>query len=105
MYSQICRCFFDGGNPGTSYFVYPENDGSCLQSIRQKVFYEGLNDMRALLALEKLIGRRKTMDFLSLYYGKVDFHTAAGSADKLLGFREALNREIEIHTAERRKTC
>lgn len=102
---KVETCFFDGGNPGTSYFVYPENDGSCLQSIRQKVFYEGLNDMRALLALEKLIGRRKTMDFLSLYYGKVDFHTAAGSADKLLGFREALNREIEIHTAERRKTC
>jgi hypothetical protein len=38
-------CFYAGSNPGTSYFVYPTHNG-CAQSIRQKVFYEGINDMR-----------------------------------------------------------
>lgn len=88
-------CLYAGQAPGTSFFVYPNFDGTCLQSVRQKVFYEGINDMRALEALEKHIGRRKTVEFLEGFYGAVDFHTPAGSEEKLLNFREALNRKIK----------
>lgn len=88
-------CFYAGQAPGTSFFVYPDTDGGCLQSVRQKVFYEGINDMRALEALEKLIGRKKTEEFLESFYGRVDFHTPAGSEEKLLSFREALNQKIK----------
>lgn len=93
-------CFYAGQAPGTSFFVYPGTDGTCLQSIRQKVFYEAINDMRALEALEKLLGRKKTEEFLESYYGKVDFHTPAGSEEKLLGFREALNCKIKELSTE-----
>lgn len=88
-------CFYAGQSSGTSFFVYPNFDGSCLQSVRQKVFYEGINDMRALETLEKYIGRNKTVEFLESFYGQVDFHTLSGSEEKLLGFRADLNRKIK----------
>ena len=56
-------CFFCGANPGTGYLVYPAIGGGCIPSIRQKVFYEGLNDMRALCLLEKHIGKKETKKF------------------------------------------
>lgn len=89
-------CFYDGANPGTSFCVYPGTDGSCIPSIRQKVFYEAIQDLRALQLLEKHIGRKQTLNFLKEHYGNVDFHTPAGSAEKLLAFREALNEKIKI---------
>lgn len=88
-------CFYEGSAPGTSFIVYPGTDGTCLQSVRQKVFYEGINDMRALQALEKLAGRKATDEFVKEYYGDVDFYTPAGSEDKLLDFREALNKKVK----------
>lgn len=94
-------CLYAGRAPGTSFFVYPSCDGTCLQSVRQKVFYEAINDMRALEALEALIGRSETEAFVESYYGKVDFHTAAGSAEKLLHFREALNEKVKTLGAGR----
>ncbi len=87
-------CLYCGTHSGTSFFVYPASDGSCIQSIRQKVFYDGLNDMRALQLLESKIGRKETLAFLEKHYGDVDFHTAAESEDKFLNFREALNQKI-----------
>ena len=88
---------FSGGCPGSASLVYPAANGDCLQSIRQKVFYEAINDMRALLALEKRIGKRKTRTFVTDFFGKVDFEHVLGTADELLAFREALNAEIAKH--------
>jgi len=87
-------CLYSGAYPGTPFCVYPATDGSCIQSIRQKVFYEGLNDMRALQTLETRIGRRATEAFVEKYYGAVDFQTHAESSQKLLEFREAVNEAI-----------
>ena len=83
------------GLPGTSYMVYPSNDGTALQSIRQKVFYEGLNDIRALKLLESLYDRETAMSLIRKHYGEVDFDTEAVSADKLLSLREEVNKMIE----------
>ncbi|MBR3978711.1 MAG: DUF4091 domain-containing protein [Oscillospiraceae bacterium] len=91
---KVETCFYGGTNAGTSFFVYPGTDGSCIPSARQKVFYEAIHDMRALQLLENRIGRKATLEFLQAHYGEVDFHTSAGSAEKLLGFREALNEKI-----------
>ncbi len=87
-------CHYVGANPATAFMVYPALDGDCIQSIRQKVFYDGLNDMRALQLLQSKIGRKATLEFLKEHYGEVDFHTAAESEEKLLKFREALNQKI-----------
>ncbi len=87
-----CGC--GGAGAGTSFIVYPATNGTCIPSIRQKVFYEGINDMRALQRLEKLIGRKQTMDFVTQYYAPVDFSVGAESEEKLLSFRAALNQKI-----------
>lgn len=94
-------CLYNGASPGTSFFVYPSSDGKAIQSIRQKVFYEGLNDMRALQLSEKLKGREYTMKLIEKYYGKVTFLTPAESEEKLLGFREELNKIIGSSIKER----
>lgn len=87
-------CGYTGTSPGTSFIVYPATDGTCIPSIRQKIFYESINDMRALKLLERLVGRRKTMEFVESYYSPIDFSVGAESQEKLLEFREQLNRKI-----------
>lgn len=88
-------CFYCGGRPATGYLVYPSLDGKCIQSIRQKVFYEGLNDMRALQLLEKLIGRKKAKEFTKDFFGEVTFFTHPQTSKRLLQFRQLLNEKIE----------
>lgn len=91
---KINPCFFEGRNPGTSYLVYPATDGTCISSIRQKVFYEGINDMRALQALQKRIGRKATLELVTKYYAPIDFSVGAESEEKLLAFRDEVNQTI-----------
>ncbi len=81
---------------GTSYAVYPNSDGTALQSIRQKVFYEGINDMRALSLLERLYGREFTVKLIEKHFGRVDFTTEAESPEKLIDFRNEVNKFIEM---------
>lgn len=85
---------FSGGGPGSSFIVYPAANGSCLQSIRQKVFYEALNDMRALKTLERLIGKRETRKFVTDNFGEITFDTHLGNADRILSFRKSVNEKI-----------
>ncbi len=87
-------CFYAGANPATSYFVYPALDGSCIPSTRQKVFYEGICDLRALLCLERMIGKRQAREFVEEFFGTVTFATHPGSAERLLEFRRRLNERI-----------
>lgn len=87
---RIDTGYFSGGSPGSAFLVYPATNGDCIESIRQKVFYEAVNDMRALQALEKRIGKRATRAFVEGFFGEVSFETHLGTADRLLAFREAL---------------
>lgn len=86
---------FNGACAGTSYSVYPAMNGTALSSIRQKVFYEAINDMRALQLLEKLCGRNASIALIEKHYGAVTFITPAESSEKLLSFRAELNAAIE----------
>ncbi|MBR7095386.1 MAG: DUF4091 domain-containing protein [Clostridia bacterium] len=87
-------CGYNGTNAGTAYLVYPALDGTCLPSIRQKVFYEAINDMRALLLYERLAGKRAARALCESFFGEVTFFTHPESAEKLLAFRRALNGRI-----------
>ncbi|MBO4734724.1 MAG: DUF4091 domain-containing protein [Clostridia bacterium] len=78
---------------GTSYVVYPGIKGEAIPSLRMKVFYEGLNDYRALQLLEDLIGRKKTLGFIEKAVGKVSYKFCL-SNKKLFEFRQKLNDEI-----------
>ena len=44
--------------------VYPGKDGTPVESIHHEVFAEGLQDLRALRLLEKLIGTEKVNELL-----------------------------------------
>ncbi len=86
----------DPQGSGSTYFVYPAINGTAIPSIRMKVFYEGINDMRALQRLEKLRGRRFAKALVAQYYGDdVTMKTPVESADKLLALRAAINDAIE----------
>ena len=98
---KIEPCHYCGASPGTSYFVYPATNGECIQSIRQKIFYDAINDIRALRLLERFIGRKATLEFIGQHFGKVDFHTLADSEQKFIEFREDLNKKIKNSIYER----
>lgn len=88
-------CLYCGANPAAGFLVYPAINGGCIPSIRQKVFYEGLNDMRALYLLERYIGKKETRNFVQAFFGEVTFFTHPKSAEHLLQFRELLNQKIQ----------
>ena len=83
-----------GSCAGSPYFVYPAQNGTAFQSIRQKVFYEAINDMRALKLFEELFGREKADKLIEKHFGKVTFRTEAKSPEKIIDFRNELNNII-----------
>ena len=52
---------FPAGDP---FLVYPGPNGEPLDSIRNEVFHDGLQDLRALKLLERKIGREAVLAFL-----------------------------------------
>ncbi len=94
LFDPKCNPCGYNNHAGTSYFVYPGRDGRALQSVRQKVFFEGLNDMRALEAAEKLRGRAACEELMEKHFGHMDFHTCPDSPEALLAFRRDVNRLI-----------
>ena len=73
-------------NPGSSYMVYPKTDGTAIPSIRMKIFYEGINDYRALCLLESKIGKEKTLEFINSTVGKISY-TSVLSREEIFDFR------------------
>ena len=82
-----------GGLPGTSFIVYPSPDGKAIVSARMKVFYEGLNDYRALKLLESKIGKEQTEKAVLNFFGEMNFRTCPDNS-KLIEFRNLLCRLI-----------
>lgn len=81
-------------NPGTAYSVYPGRDGTAIQSVHQKNFFEGLLDMRALALMEKRCGRAACDALIEEHFGKVTFFTLPKCPQQLLRFRQAVNDAI-----------
>lgn len=81
---------------GDSYVVYPAEDGTAYPSLRLLVFYDGLQDMAALNALEKLIGKEKALAALeSDGENCVTFTEYPHSEEWLLKTREKINALIK----------
>lgn len=76
---------------GDSFVVYPGKNGTPLSSLRQKVFYDGFQDISALKALEKKYSREYALDFIKENLGDIDFRSYPLDPKKLLAFREKLN--------------
>lgn len=88
----------DGAFPsGDAFTVYPGEDGIPEDSIRGEVFYQALQDMRALELLESMTSREHVLDFLENALEKpLNFTDYPRSASYLLELHEKVNREIDI---------
>ena len=79
---------------GDSYVVYP-TEGGVYESLRHEVFFEAIQDMRALQLYEDLAGRDAA---ISLIHQGLDYRLSMDKypcTDKwLLDLRERLNRAI-----------
>lgn len=80
---------------GDAFMVYPGADGTPVPSLRELVFNEGLQDMRALQLLESLTSREETLAWLDAQWERtLTFRDYPRDAAWLLSFREALNRKL-----------
>lgn len=78
---------------GDAYLVYPKEDGTPLDSIRHEVFYEGIQDYRALKLLEANYGR-EYVDSLLAEEGVSGYTVYPRDAKWHIAFREKINRLI-----------
>lgn len=87
----------DGKFPsGDSFVVYPGKNNMPLDSTRLHVFFDGLQDLRALRLLESLVGREKAVSVLESGLEKpLTFSEYPHSAEWLLQTRERINSEIK----------
>ena len=83
---------------GDAYVVYPNEDGTPLNSLRLKVFYDALQDMRALQLLESLTDKEKTLALLESGLSEpITFRSYPHSEDWQLKKREQINAAIKKH--------
>lgn len=78
------------------FSVYPNENGEALESIRLKVFYEGINDMRALDACSSLYDKDEVIKTIENIYGKeIMFSDCPKTGDMMIKIRETINKMIE----------
>ena len=85
----------DKGFPsGDAFLVYPGEEGP-IESLRLEVFYDVIQDLRALKLLEELIGRGKVMNLLEgTLENPITFGEYPRESDWLLKKREQVNQAI-----------
>ncbi|MBO0600616.1 DUF4091 domain-containing protein [Sporosarcina sp. E16_3] len=85
----------DKGFPsGDAFLVYPGEEGP-IESIRLEVFYEVLQDLRALQLLEKLVGKAKVIELLEeSLENPITFSEYPRDSEWLLAKREEVNKAI-----------
>lgn len=79
---------------GDAYSVYPGENGTPWPSLRQIVFNEALQDLRALKLCESLYGREYTMQLLECGIEPITFESYPKDADYLLNLRRRVNAAI-----------
>ncbi|MCR5056572.1 MAG: DUF4091 domain-containing protein [Clostridia bacterium] len=88
----------DGFVPsGDTFSVYPGREETPLPSIREVVFFEGLQDRRALTLLESMIGREKVLALIEEGIEPIRFNKFPYERDFVLNLREKINKEIKKH--------
>lgn len=102
-YSELSRKVIDpfritdgmnGFPSGDAFVVYPGEQGP-IESIRMEVFYEALQDLRALKLLEQKIGRSQVIDILERDLERpLTFSEYPCDSDWLLSKRNEINRRI-----------
>lgn len=81
---------------GDTYSVYPSQDGGVYESLRLCVFYDALQDIRALKLAEKYLGREKIISLIDEAVGSpVTFREYPTDAEYILTLREKINEAVK----------
>lgn len=80
---------------GDAFTVYPGENGTPLPSLREKVFYDGLQDLRALRAAEQRTSRETVLNLIRDTLGEIDFRTYPMEEITFLDFRSKLTALAE----------
>lgn len=80
-------CAFPSGD---AFTVYPYDEGAIM-SVRGEVFYDALQDMRALQLLETLIGKGKVLAEINDRFGEIKFRSYPRGTAAMLEIREVIN--------------
>lgn len=75
---------------GDAFTVYPGEGGEALPSLREKVFYEGLSDLRALRTAERVCGRERVCALIKDTLGEISFTSYPMEDEKFFDFRKKL---------------
>lgn len=85
----------DGAFPsGDSFTVYPGKNGA-VESVRSAVFYDGLQDMRAMQLLAERIGTPAVVELLENEFGEITFTEYPRGAEKILKMRKIINNHLD----------
>ena len=80
---------------GDTFIVYPNNDGTPLESIRIMTMEEAMQDVRAMQLAEKYFSHDEVVRAMEEALGdEITFERCARSADEMLRVREAVNELI-----------
>ncbi|MBS4179363.1 DUF4091 domain-containing protein [Lederbergia citrea] len=79
---------------GDSFLVYPGKNGEAIPSIRSRVFYHALQDLRAFQLLEQLKGKAFVLNIIEKNQ-TITFTDYPVEKDYIFQIREEINREIE----------
>lgn len=79
---------------GDSFTVYPGENGA-LESVRSEVFYEALQDMRALNLLSNLIGKSSTISLIEKDFGIITFTDYPRGTEYMLKLRKIINDRLD----------
>lgn len=82
---------FPSGDP---FLVYPGKKGEAYPSIRLKVFYQALQDLRAFQWLAELEGKEEVLSKIE-HQGEISFTKYPQEASYLFDLREEVNQAIE----------
>ncbi len=80
---------------GDAFVVYPDKNGQPLNSLRNLVFLDALQDLRALKLLESLTSREYVLSFIERDLDiPLTFRTYPHESTWLLNLRKGINEEI-----------
>lgn len=79
---------------GDSFTVYPGKSGA-IESVRSEVFFQALQDMRALTLLCDRIGKKRTIAAVEADFGIITFFDYPRGTGKMLNLRKSVNNYLD----------
>ena len=84
-------CAFPSGD---SFLVYPYDNGAIM-SVRAEVFFDALQEMRALQLLESLIGKETVAKALTDKFGEIKFRSYPRGTENMLALNVFIKDMVE----------